>query len=460
LNNLNSFTKYIISEISEISEITEMADITGIVDPKSYNKEQEWNKNFKDTDSAVLLLDKIGANHYKLYRVGNAFFFLTNENDKYLGQLKMKVVDKVGTISTSNSKLPKGFYNIIFTSLLGSGIVNEIISGNQLSIQALKSYINLDKLKRFNIQVITHNEYIPFSEDAIKDHYDYKISVKEKKGFSVQERFKSFYEKISEEYTINGVIIPSPSKSEFLNYNSCMDNFLFGENFVNELEIHETLNPKLWDKDLKLKPEVNTAIDKIAKNFITFLGIDIKKIQNIIFTGSNANYNYHNGSDIDIHIEVDTTGLTCVDINDYLRTKKTLWNEQHNITIYGYDVELYAEPTKDAIVSSAGVYSTRTNKWIKEPTKINEINIDEPAIKLKVDLLKKQMDDLMDSKADDMKSLQKMKDGIHNMRVHGINNGGEYSVENLAFKELRDSGYIEKFWAYVLKVEDNSLSLK
>ena len=37
-----------------------------------------------------------------------------------------------------------------------------------------------------------------------------------------------------------------------------------------------------------------------------------------------------------------------------------------------------------------------------------------------------------------------LKDQIMNMRQNGLEKGGELSIENLAFKYLRNNGYIEK----------------
>ena len=46
------------------------------------------------------------------------------------------------------------------------------------------------------------------------------------------------------------------------------------------------------------------------------------------------------------------------------------------------------------------------------------------------------------------------------MRSAAIQKGGEYSIENLAFKELRNLGYLDKFSDYIINVQDKSLSLK
>jgi hypothetical protein len=46
------------------------------------------------------------------------------------------------------------------------------------------------------------------------------------------------------------------------------------------------------------------------------------------------------------------------------------------------------------------------------------------------------------------------------MRSAAIRKGGEFSIENLVFKELRNNGYLEKLSSYITKIEDQSLSLE
>ena len=46
------------------------------------------------------------------------------------------------------------------------------------------------------------------------------------------------------------------------------------------------------------------------------------------------------------------------------------------------------------------------------------------------------------------------------MRSSGIRKGGEFSIENLVFKELRNNGYLEKLSTYIVKTKDKSLSLE
>ena len=64
----------------------------------------------------------------------------------------------------------------------------------------------------------------------------------------------------------------------------------------------DKLNSELWDEDKKLRPEVRDRLMRIAEKFIKpTLGKGVT-IKDITFTGSLANYNYSDMSDIDLHI--------------------------------------------------------------------------------------------------------------------------------------------------------------
>ena len=45
------------------------------------------------------------------------------------------------------------------------------------------------------------------------------------------------------------------------------------------------------------------------------------------------------------------------------------------------------------------------------------------------------------------------------MRGAAVQKGGEFSLENLAFKELRNQGYLDKFSDHITKLQDKQLSL-
>ena len=73
------------------------------------------------------------------------------------------------------------------------------------------------------------------------------------------------------------------------------------------LELHNTLNTKLFDSDNKLKPEILEAFQDIVNEFVKETKeseVPIKALDTWL-VGSNASYNYSDNSDIDLHIQVD-----------------------------------------------------------------------------------------------------------------------------------------------------------
>ena len=59
-----------------------------------------------------------------------------------------------------------------------------------------------------------------------------------------------------------------------------------------------------------------------------------------------------------------------------------------------------------------------------------------------------------------IKKIDKIKDKIKRMRECGLEQGGEYSIENLTFKMLKRSGYLKKLNDIKNKSYDNELSIK
>jgi UTP:GlnB (protein PII) uridylyltransferase len=70
------------------------------------------------------------------------------------------------------------------------------------------------------------------------------------------------------------------------------------------LQYHDELNPKFWEND-QLKEEVREKLLEIADAWIEFAQIPTEAVVDVLFVGGNANYNYTNYSDIDVHILID-----------------------------------------------------------------------------------------------------------------------------------------------------------
>jgi hypothetical protein len=224
--------------------------------------------------------------------------------------------------------------------------------------------------------------------------------------------------------------------------------------FKTKLQYHHQLNPALWDGDT-LRPEVHEKLKEIAAEFIKELDVPQSKIKDIIFTGSNTNYNWTDLSDIDLHflIDVDDEELKGLD------AIKSLWNDEHNVSIRGFSVEVYAENEGTTQSGNAGLYSIKDNKWLREP-KFEGIKFDYDTIKSKTAKWMKKIDKLVDGKTDNVQALEKLKEKIKEIRHRDLAKGGEFTLENLVFKALRNNGYIEKLYNYTRKLKDSKLSLQ
>ena len=221
------------------------------------------------------------------------------------------------------------------------------------------------------------------------------------------------------------------------------------------------LNPVLWKGDV-LHSDVEEILRKNADSFIEFLAIDRNVVLDIVITGSSANYNWTKYSDVDLHIIVDMDALQSqceAFIEEYLDSKRRLWNLQHDVQIKGHQIECYPESNKEVHISS-GVYSLMQNTWIKEPKYDSELTWDSSAVKIKATDLYHQIDDIVKSGSEDTAAIEKIKDKIVKMRRNGLASKGEFSVENLAFKVLRNSGVLEQLFSCYTDSIDSSLSLE
>jgi predicted nucleotidyltransferase len=217
------------------------------------------------------------------------------------------------------------------------------------------------------------------------------------------------------------------------------------------------LSGKIWDKGGILKPKVRAKMIELGKEFYKFLGLEYP-IRDIYFTGSLANYNWTSHSDIDVHVMFETPEedeLT----SEYIFAKKEMWSNKHNITIYGFPVELFAKNTEEEHGSKA-IYSLLKNAWIKKPSKKN-VNIDAEAIKFKAAEIMNKIDDIekMSNNESKFEAADKLKDKIKKMRAAALESGGEYSTENLVFKTLRNNGYLDKIGDIKTNSFDKQMSL-
>jgi hypothetical protein len=218
------------------------------------------------------------------------------------------------------------------------------------------------------------------------------------------------------------------------------------------VRVNRRLNPKIWDSD-QLKPEVVDKLKDIARAFEEFVGIDLDVIDYTV-TGSNANYTWTAYSDLDLHLII--PGTPTDEQGELFNAKKALWGEQHNITIKGLPVETYVQG-EDEPHHSTGVYSIVKNKWLVEPKKVKP-EVDDASVEAKKDSIMRDIETAMLSK--DLAKLRLVKEKITKMRKAGLARAGEWSVENLVFKILRNLGLIDQITEKIRELEDSELSLE
>ena len=215
---------------------------------------------------------------------------------------------------------------------------------------------------------------------------------------------------------------------------------------LDSFEIQDDLERRIWNNKDQLKPLLREYMMKIAMDFIDSLDMNINVVD-IKLTGSIANYNWSKFSDIDLHIVVDMMqyGEDEDLVRGFFDGKRIAWNQAHDIKMLGYDVELYVEG-KDDIHISTGMYSVLKDEWIIRPTREDE-KFDEDLVKQKAAYLMDMVDasEIMLSRKDYKAAYMmadKLKERIRKMRKCGLEKGGAYSTENLAFKVLRRNGYL------------------
>jgi len=182
------------------------------------------------------------------------------------------------------------------------------------------------------------------------------------------------------------------------------------------------------------------------------------KIDDIYLLGSNANYNYTEESDLDLHIMADQS-FDCSEKHLQLiyNVFKSLFNSKYDITINGLGVELYVENINQITNVSTGVYSLNKG-WIKEPSLIAIPKIDEESVeKLTAEWEKKYLKIMQNL---NIEKIDKYIDDLYDLRKKSMQKDGEFALGNLVFKEIRRLGYLANLKTLRRQLKSAELSLK
>jgi hypothetical protein len=233
--------------------------------------------------------------------------------------------------------------------------------------------------------------------------------------------------------------------------------------------VRDTLNPKVWENyddasEAVIKPKVRDALMKIAEAFGDTL-IDDLEVEDVVLTGSLSNYNWSEYSDFDLHLIIDYKqfGKQSQLYRDLFGLKKQIFNDKHDIKIFGYEVELYPQDSEEMHFAS-GVYSVLNDEWISKPSK-EKPQLERGVLTTKIDGWKDKIENLITNikkeglKANEEK-VERLKKKLKDYRKSGLEKEGEYSYENLVFKYLRRSGLLEKLYNTVSRQTDKELSVE
>ena len=111
---------------------------------------------------------------------------------------------------------------------------------------------------------------------------------------------------------------------------------------------------------------------------------------------------------------------------------------------------------------ASGLFSIQDNRWIKKPVhdppEIDQRDVEKKAeqFRTEVELIKEALNEIDDK--DDLVLInnraKKLKNKLMRMRREGLAGKGEYSVENLAFKSLRNDDTIAELNGLIIKSYD------
>ena len=220
------------------------------------------------------------------------------------------------------------------------------------------------------------------------------------------------------------------------------------------IEVHDTLNPLLWNENNTLKQDVFEKLSNIAQEFLKFIEIPLN-IVDIEIVGSNASYNYNEKSDIDLHIIVNSevNYIEPTILRQLYNDRKGAFNRDYELEINGLPVELYIEDVKDGNATN-GRFSILKNEWVKFP---EPITYEVPDISKDLnEMLDKCFKTLQSSDAEEVRTLI---NDIYMMRKLGLAEDGEASIGNLVFKELRNMDIMSDLKDHYYELRSEELSL-
>lgn len=344
--------------------------------------------------------------------------------------------------------------------LYNTDLYNEF--NNLLVKQFDKRVIILDLIEDFfktNISEIKINKpraFAPDSKVATKSRPDYPLIIN-------PESF--YYSEKTDSYVVNDPITGERywrKAKDLIHYKEKIsEKYSITSELEKILEYtnQDTLNPNVFD-GLEIKPKVREVLLKIANYFWEGMELNVP-YEDVLLLGSSANYNWTENSDIDVHIlfNFSLSNQKPENFKKYADSFTQNFNTTYDFKIKNNPIQLYVQDVTEEN-HSVGVFSLVDSEWIQEPVK-EKVDIPDEQIQRYAGIFKQKIDDLINSNDDSiLEKIKQLKDEIKDFRQKGLDSSeGEYSIENLVFKELRNSGYLEKLYNWKTEYLNQKLSL-
>lgn len=230
--------------------------------------------------------------------------------------------------------------------------------------------------------------------------------------------------------------------------------------------IKKNLHPVFWNSDQEFIESVAEQLVLIATKFFESLDLNTE-IKDIVLVGSLANYNWHSLSDLDAHIILDYDTISSDNelVDSYLELERKQWNNEHDIAILGFPIELSFNDIEDEI-NSAGIYSLMNNEWIKKPSReiltTSTIDESEEIFKIITNAIDEIIQKYNNATITPLKAYRRSKQIwkiIKKLRSDFLEEEGEFGPKNITFKRLRNEDYLEKITSFKTKTHDDIFSI-
>lgn len=304
-----------------------------------------------------------------------------------------------------------------------------------------------------------------------KEHTDDKKKIKEIVLDHLSENPK-YYTKLKkvklEETVLENLKINQPDNLMLAKLNE-LDELLLNEEALPSkldtdinIEYHKKLNTQFWLNN-HLKSNIRKKLLSLAKFYIKQLDLGVE-VKDIIFTGSLSNYNYTKLSDVDIHIVINYKDLSDDEdfVKEYFADKRTIWAQSNDIKINGFPVEIYVQDESQLKGEGmSSMYSLLNNKWLRKP-KYKLPEVDKHLITTKVNKYLDILNKISNMKDSTMKidAYNKVFEKIRDNRREATKNEGEFSIDNLVFKVLRNKKVFDIVRDDKKEIVNNVFSIK